>query len=154
MSLLFFSQTTQRTDSSLFMADSGDGGPLSLDSAHLSPLLTHFLLFLQESTPSSCRTVSPSFSRSASTRPDFPPSDFPILGAFQIVDPANQTLALDSWSAINGTAISVVNNTEGVSSALTNSLQVEVVDGSAAFANSGYWGQSSRHMSCSVLDLC
>jgi hypothetical protein len=112
------------------------------------PLLNsdHILLSLQEYTPSSCRTVSAHCSSVASTRPDFLPPYFPpdlrLTGAFQIVDPTNQTIALESWSAINGTAISVVNNTEGVSSALPNSLQVEVVDGSAAFANSGYWGQS------------
>ncbi|KAL7416621.1 glycoside hydrolase family 51 protein [Mrakia frigida] len=60
--------------------------------------------------------------------------------AFQIVDVAKQTTALVPWASINGTAISVVNDTAGISSALPNSLKVEVVDGVASFENPGFWG--------------
>ncbi|KAF9067274.1 glycoside hydrolase [Rhodocollybia butyracea] len=62
--------------------------------------------------------------------------------AFQGVIPGTQN-ALNAWQAHNGARLSVTSKTEGVSSALPNSLQVQipkVVFGPVGFENTGYWG--------------
>ncbi|OCB83935.1 glycoside hydrolase [Sanghuangporus baumii] len=62
--------------------------------------------------------------------------------AFQQVTPGSSS-SLVAWSAVNGAQISVVDSTAPLSSALPNSLQVQVPTGSSGpvgVANSGYSG--------------
>ncbi|EGN92532.1 glycoside hydrolase family 51 protein [Serpula lacrymans var. lacrymans S7.3] len=62
--------------------------------------------------------------------------------AFQQVT-ANTTAALYAWSAINNAAINVIADPVPVSSALPNSLQLTIPQGSTGqvgFGNEGYWG--------------
>ncbi|KAL5498500.1 hypothetical protein ACEPAH_1853 [Sanghuangporus vaninii] len=62
--------------------------------------------------------------------------------AFQQVTPGSSS-SLVAWSAVNGAQISVVNSTAPLSSALPNSLQVQIPTGSSGpvgVANSGYFG--------------
>ncbi|KAG6812633.1 hypothetical protein H0H92_001716 [Tricholoma furcatifolium] len=62
--------------------------------------------------------------------------------AFQGVIPGTQN-ALNAWRSYNGAFLSVTSKTDGVSSALPNSLQVRiptVVTGPIGFENTGYWG--------------
>ncbi|KAF9566985.1 glycoside hydrolase [Agrocybe pediades] len=62
--------------------------------------------------------------------------------AFQQVIPGTSN-ALNSWQPFNGARLSVVSDTEGVSSALPNSLKVQipkVVSGPIGFENTGFWG--------------
>ncbi|KAH9831153.1 glycoside hydrolase family 51 protein [Rhodofomes roseus] len=62
--------------------------------------------------------------------------------AFQQVTPSD-TSALDPWVAVNGAELEVIADTDPVSSALPNSLQVSIpsdATGSVGFSNPGYWG--------------
>ncbi|KAK0209059.1 glycoside hydrolase [Desarmillaria ectypa] len=62
--------------------------------------------------------------------------------AFQGVIPGTQN-ALNAWQSYNGARLSVTSQTNGVSSSLPNSLQVQipkVVFGDIGFENTGYWG--------------
>ncbi|KAH8110298.1 glycoside hydrolase [Phellopilus nigrolimitatus] len=62
--------------------------------------------------------------------------------AFQQVVPGTSG-SLTAWSAVKGAQISVVNSTSPLSSALPNSLQVQIPSGSSGavgVANSGYFG--------------
>ncbi|KAL5476990.1 hypothetical protein ACEPAI_3176 [Sanghuangporus weigelae] len=62
--------------------------------------------------------------------------------AFQQVTPGSSS-SLVAWSAVNGAQISVVDSTAPLSSALPNSLQVQVSTGTSGpvgVANSGYFG--------------
>ncbi|KAI5118901.1 hypothetical protein M0805_002817 [Coniferiporia weirii] len=67
--------------------------------------------------------------------------------AFQQVTPGSSG-ALNAWSAVNGAEISVVNSTSPLSSALPNSLQVQVPansSGAVGVANAGYFGIKVDH---------
>ncbi|KAI0088822.1 arabinofuranosidase [Irpex rosettiformis] len=60
--------------------------------------------------------------------------------AFQQVSPSNQTAALNAWSAVNGAELKVIADSEPVSDALPNSLQVNIpsrAKGPVGFSNSG-----------------
>ncbi|KAK0209068.1 glycoside hydrolase [Desarmillaria ectypa] len=62
--------------------------------------------------------------------------------AFQGVIPGTQN-ALNAWQSYNGAQLSVTSQTNGVSSSLPNSLQVQipkVIFGDIGFENTGYWG--------------
>jgi alpha-L-arabinofuranosidase len=62
--------------------------------------------------------------------------------AFQGIIPGTQN-ALNAWRSFNGAQLSVTSKTEGVSSALPNSLEVKipkVISGPIGFENTGYWG--------------
>ncbi|KAK0211159.1 arabinofuranosidase [Desarmillaria ectypa] len=62
--------------------------------------------------------------------------------AFQQVTPGT-TAALNAWQAINGASLSVVADTQRVSSALPNALHVTIPSGhtgAVGFANTGYFG--------------
>ncbi|KAJ7581137.1 glycoside hydrolase family 51 protein [Mycena floridula] len=62
--------------------------------------------------------------------------------AFQKVTP-NTAVALNAWTSISGTPISVIADPSPVSSALPNSLQLVVPANSASpasFGNTGFWG--------------
>lgn len=98
--------------------------------------------------PNSSRTVGRPPMRSLRAQADFASFSLPrslastSSGAFQIVDPKNQTAALYAWSPVGDASIAVVDDVPGVSAALPNSLSVELdSDGSAAFENTGYWGE-------------
>lgn len=54
--------------------------------------------------------------------------------------------ALNSWSAVNGASIAVVDNTEALSDALPNSMQLTVPEGATGavgLRNSGFFGMFS-----------
>ncbi|EJD05374.1 glycoside hydrolase [Fomitiporia mediterranea MF3/22] len=62
--------------------------------------------------------------------------------AFQQVTPGSAD-SLNAWSAVNGAQIEVIDSTTPLSSALPNSLQVQIPSGSSGrvgVANSGYFG--------------
>ncbi|KZT66565.1 glycoside hydrolase family 51 protein [Daedalea quercina L-15889] len=62
--------------------------------------------------------------------------------AFQQVTPGD-TSSLDPWVAVNGAELEVIADTDPVSSALPNSLQVMIpsaATGSVGVSNPGYWG--------------
>ncbi|KIJ36494.1 glycoside hydrolase family 51 protein [Sphaerobolus stellatus SS14] len=62
--------------------------------------------------------------------------------AFQGVIPGTQA-ALFGWQPFQGAWLSVTSDTQGVSSALPNSLEVDIpsfVNGPIGFENTGYWG--------------
>ena len=62
--------------------------------------------------------------------------------AFQLATPGTSD-ALAAWTAVGGSQISVVSNTSPLSSALPNSLQVVIPDGSSGdvgVSNTGFWG--------------
>lgn len=62
--------------------------------------------------------------------------------AFQQVTPGT-TAALNAWEAINGTSLTVIADTQPVSSALPNALSVTIpsgLTGAVGFANTGYFG--------------
>lgn len=58
--------------------------------------------------------------------------------------PQGTSAALAAWSAVNGASLEVVNSTTPISSALPNSLQVQIpigMKGPVGVANSGYFGK-------------
>ncbi|KAF8167586.1 glycoside hydrolase [Crassisporium funariophilum] len=62
--------------------------------------------------------------------------------AFQAMIPGTLS-ALNAWQPFNGARIAVTSKTKGVSSALPNSLEVQipkVVSGPIGFENTGFWG--------------